>query len=253
MTQVTQVNPRWLGSFFGADLGFHNYEILTIQHIPRKEHAEESALMRSKWFDYRRLHPMQATYYFAASYSRAYGTFMAIAVDRDLGNMRGIKGKDFLCSREKLAIWRLRQMCDRFGVRYDFFLRHAMKWYAERSMNAAHSVKGVGGRVYAVVPPRPAQMMSNQEMITDVMLAWEEHVAAKLPIADDPFYSVQNFVGHADQIAYEQSIVAAIRTRPHPRFSVHAALYVHDALRIETALEAFGERTVLEAISFGGG
>ena len=247
---MTQVKPNWLGTFFGSALGFDNYEILTVQHIPRKERAEEAALMRSKWFDYRRLHPMQASYYFAECYSVAYGRFMEQAVDADLKDMRGLKGKDFLNNREKLSIWRLRQMCDRFGIRYDFFLRQAMAWYAKRSFFTARSIKGQHGRTYAVVAPRPAQLMANQEMITDVMLQWEEHLASALPVVKDPFYSVQNYYGHPDQTVYEKTIVDAVRNRQHKRYALHAALYVHDALRIETALMEFDARDVAEAVSY---
>lgn len=230
---MTQVTPTWLGSFFGADLGFLNYEILTIQHIPRKELKEEPALMRTKWFDYRRLHPMQATYYLADCYNRAYGDFMAMCIDRDLKHMRGFKGKDFLNAREKLSFWRLRQLCDRLGIRYDFFMRHAMRWCFKNGWTRA---------------PRPQHITSNEDLITDAMLAWEEECAAALQVARDPWFLVQNYAGHEDQRAHEQFVVAQIKTRRHPQYALNAALYVHDVLRIEEAIREFDLWRIHDAI-----
>jgi len=244
MTQVTPKHTHiWLGSFFGANLGFLNYEVLTIQHIPKKELKDEAALMRTKWFDYRRLHPMQATYLFAECYNRAYGDFMATCVDKGMRAMRGFKGKDFLEHREKLSIWRLRQLCDKLGIRYDFFLRHAMRWYALRTFNVHR------GEKISLVGPRPSQIASKDDLITDVMLAWEDAQKTSLQTACDPYYRVTNYIGSEDQRAYEDFIVAQIKTRRHRHYSLHAALYIYDAVRVEEAIRQFGAECVEKAIN----
>jgi len=223
----------WLGYFYGHDLNLLHAELLAIQHVPDSLLKKEAALMRTKWFDYRRMHPTKSTYYLAQCYNRAYQDCVSVMKDRSGKFMRGFKGLDVLQSKEKLAFWRLRQLIDSLGMRYDFFLRHAMDW---------HVLNGW------LQPPRPSHLGANQDMITDVMMAWEEECAARLQFCKDERYKSRNFFGHIDQIAYEDFIVAQLGMRRHPQYGLHAALYIEDAIRIERALQAFDHRVVQAAI-----
>lgn len=224
---------EWLGYFYGHDLDLLHAELLAIQHIPASLLKKEAELMRSKWFDYRRMHPTKATYFLAQCYNRAYQDCVVVMKDRSGKFMRGFKGLDMLQSREKLAFWRLRQLIDSLGIRYDFFLRQAMDWHVSAGW---------------LQPPRPSHISSNQDMITDVMMAWEEECAARLQFCKDERYKVRNFFGHVDQLAYEEFLIAQIGTRRHPQYGLHAALYIEDAIRIERALQAFDSRVVQLAI-----
>ena len=51
--------------YFGSDLSVEDYERLRINHIQHSLALHEPALFDTKWFDYRFLHPTQATYLFA--------------------------------------------------------------------------------------------------------------------------------------------------------------------------------------------
>lgn len=229
--------PYWLGHYFGGALSLPHYEVLTIQHIPAKERKDEASLMRSKWFDYRRLHPMQATYYFVKCYNDAYRDFTRMAIDAERAPYaRGIKGHDFLEAREKLAFWRLRRLCDQFGMPYHFFLSFAMRWL--------HKMVG-DGKVYA---PRPAMLGKNEELIADALLAWEEQCEVSLQIASDAYYRVSNFTGSDDQLAHEAFVIKQIQARRVKHYSLHAALYVYDVVRLEEALRQFPQQTVEQAI-----
>lgn len=231
--------PSWLGHHFGGALSFPHYEVLTIQHIPHKELANEAQLMTTKWFDYRRLHPMQATYYFVKCYNDAYRNFCRMAIDADRAAfVRGIKGHDFLMSREKLSFWRLRRLCDQFGMRYDFFLGFAMR--------RLHRMTSEEGKVYA---PRPSMLGRDENLLADALIAWEEQCAISMQIATDSYYRVANFNGSRDQIAHEAFVLDQIAKRRVKRFSLHAALYVYDVVRLEEALRVFGPELVEEAIS----
>lgn len=230
--------PTWLGHFFGGTLGFLHYEVLTIQHIPLKERKDESALFKSKWFDYRRLHPMQATYFFVKCYNDAYRQFCRMAINAETADFtRGIKGHDYLEAKEKLAFWRLRQLCDRMGMRYDFFLGFAMRHL--------HKMVSDDGKVY---PPRPSMLGKNEELIASAMIAWEEQCGFSMRVAADPHYRIANFYGSDDQLAHEAFVVGQIKTRQIKRYSLHAALYVFDALRFEEALRQFDQEAVGQAI-----
>jgi hypothetical protein len=226
---MKQERSTWLGNFFGGNLGFLNYEILTIQHIPVKEMKAEAELMGLKWFDYRQLHPMKATYYFAKCYTVAYQDFYRKSLNAEAAQyVRFLKGHDFLEARENKSIWKLRQLCDRMGMRYDFFLGFAMKRH--------HKMMDCTGKIYA---PRPAHLLCNEELIADAMLAWEEQCQISMQVARNPWYRVSNFNGHKDQLAHEAFVIAQINTRQHKQYSLHAALYLYDTVRIEEALRQF--------------
>ncbi|MCL2874799.1 MAG: hypothetical protein FWF12_00595 [Betaproteobacteria bacterium] len=237
------MTPRavWLGNFYGGNLGFLNYEVLTIGHIPHKDLKCEPDLMASKWFDYRRLHPMQATYYFIKCYNNAYREFYRKAVDADRAPfVRGIKDHDFLTGKEKLTFWRLRQNCDRVGLPYDFFLRFAMHRHMRLIV--------CGKKIYA---PRPAMFVKNEDLFADAMIAWEDARKASLRVATDPYYQVSNYTGSGDQEAHEAFVIEQIKERPIKHYALHSAMYFYDVVRIEEALRCFDVRVVDSAIKEG--
>jgi hypothetical protein len=231
-------HPTWLGNFYGGRFGFLNYEVLTIQNIPHKELKPEAGLMLSKWFDYRKLHPMQATYYFVKCYTDAYRNFCRKAVNFETADyISSIKGKDFLKAREMLSFWRLRQLVDQTGMRYDFFLSFAMSWF--------YRMVSVDGKVY---PPRPAHLLRNEDLIAEVMIAWEEQCSVSLQVARDPYYRVVNFTGSKNQLAHEAFVIGQAKARRFPEYSLRSLIYEFDAIRIEEALRRFDQRVVLSAI-----
>jgi hypothetical protein len=235
----THPRPKWLGNFYGSNIGFLNYEVLTIQHIPRKDLKDETALMTSKWFDYRRLHPMQASYYFVHCYTQAFRNFYRKAINVEAAPfVRCVKEHDFLEAREKLTLWRLRQLCDRIGIRYDFFLNY--------TLDRHYRMVAAGGKVY---PPRPAHILNNESLIADAALAWEEWLSTSLQFAKDPFYRVSNFSDDRRQLDHEAFVVKQIKARRLKHFSIHAAMYVHDVMRIERAMLEFSAEDVNAAIS----
>lgn len=243
--------PKWLGGFYGGNLGFLNYEIFTIQNFARADLKCEAELMTVKWFDYRRLHPLQATYYFVQCYTVAYQDFYRKAIDKDRAPyVRCLSAIDFLEAKERATIFRLRQLVDRLGMRYDFFLRYAMNSHYRmvsqpgRVDKYGHKIKA--GQVYA---PRPGHLLNNEELIAGAVLAWEEQCKASLEIARDPYYRVSNFNGSRDQQAHEAFVIQQIKLRTHPRFALSTALYKYDAVRIEEAIRQFGPGMVHEAIN----
>lgn len=231
----------WSGNYYGSRLNPDHYEILTIQHVPNKERKDESALMQSKWFDYRLMHPMQATYYFVQCYRNAYRDFMRRTMNHEAAPFaKAIKERDFLDSREKLSFWRLRQLVDKLGMRYDFFLHHAM----------SHMHKMIGsGKVYA---PRPAHLGKDEVLMERVVMAWDDLCASSMQVAQSVSYRVSEF-DHpmsVHQRAHEQFVIAQLLRRKHPHFGLHAALYLYDVVSIEAALQAFDQQTVEQAVAF---
>jgi len=231
---MSEVSPSEThGPYFGSALTFNECEILAIANIDRKVLAGEAKLYQDKWFDYRPLHPTQATYLFAHHFNRAYGTFMLTAYGKGGGFMAGFTGKDVMNAREKRSFWLLRQKIDEMGVRYDFFMRKAMDWCITAGWRQ---------------PPRPCHITTNSDMLVEIANAWALERKAKIQYAKSPRYVTSAFVGGPDQLAYEDYLVGEIAQRPHPRFGIHASLYVHDAIRIETVLRRFSGQNVADAI-----
>lgn len=225
--------PDW----FGSSIAHDDAEILAIQLVDRKMLAGEAKLFERKWFDYRQLHPVCATYLMAHHYNIAFGDFIGRALNHDQRFTKAFKGGDVFKARELKSFWRLRQLIDSLGIRYDFFLRTAMNWHIER---------GWGKK--APSPPRPAHVLNNDELIVDVTNAWERECRAKIQYAQSSRFNVSQWIAAPDQLAYQDHLIASIRRRPHRRFALHAALYLFQQLRIEAAIEHFEAHEVAEAI-----
>lgn len=223
--------------WFGSKIDTAHAEILAIGAVDHKLLQPEAKLMTRKWFDYRQLHPVAATYLMAHHYNRAYGDFIGKALSVDRRFTKAFKGGDVMQVHEMRSFWRLRQAIDERGMRYEFFLRRAMDWYIDR---------GWGKK--APSPPRPAHILNNDELLVDMENAWVLDARAKIHYASSPRFHVSQWVAAPDQLAYQEHLIESIKRRPHPRFALHAALYVVEHLRIEAALENFEERVVAEAI-----
>lgn len=230
MSQVEFSTPKllnWAGHFYGNDLDLEHYEILTVQYIPKKERKVETQLMTTKWFDYRLMHPMQATYYFFRQFKSEYRNFYRKAIDHKAADfVKPIKEQDFLLSREALSFWRLRQAVDALGMRYDFFLKTAFDKCFKVIAN---------GRP---LPPRPAQL-KKEELLIDVYHEWESLCGASLQIAKSPYFTASCFHNSAMQLDYEEYIVNQVRKRQAQHYALGTCIYRYDALRLEKAIEAF--------------
>jgi hypothetical protein len=229
---------RLPADYYGSELDFESCEIITLQCIDARLLRAEPALYERKWFDYRQLHPVQATYLMVHFYNRAYGDFLGVAVDRKRRFTAAIKGRDFMLARDRRSFWRLRQKIDELGIRYDFFLRHAMNWLLANGWS-----KG------CKQAPRPQHLLGD-ELIIDVANAWARECRASIQFCESPRFAADAWVGAPDQIAYERWLVDQISRRAHPKFGLHAALYVSGTLRIEAALAHFPLHTVSEAIDY---
>ncbi len=222
--------PKLQGGFYGSELDAAQADIATVQHIQPKLLKNEAELMRKKWFDYRRMHPAVATYMFVSEYVKAFKRMTAEAFDVDRAQyVKGMKEVDFMDSRERNTFWKLRQKADECGVRYDFFMRTAMRWCLSNGWNQ---------------PPRPSQIYANDDMIVAILDAWELECRAKLQYPEDPHFRTENWTGSVDQVAYEEWLIERIKSKRNPAFSLNAAIYEMGVLRIEAALQHFPTATV---------
>lgn len=230
---------NWVGEFYNDNLAFDHYEILMINKIPKKERKIETELMTTKWFDYRLMHPMYASYYFFDLYVKEFQAFWAKAINFEaapfITPFKGEARKDFLKAREGLSIWRLRQKADMLGIRYDFFLKTAF--------NKIHRMQA-GGRV---VPPRPS-MFNSEDLLAEIHLEWLAMCKASLQIACSPYFYVSNFNHSLIQRDHEKFVMDQVAQRSVPHYSLASCLHQYEVVRIESALQRFDEQTVQMAI-----
>ena len=159
----------WLEEFIGKEKDIAECEGLMLT-MPKEIRQNEISLFKSKWFDYRGLHPVKATYYFAHCFTVAYRR--AYAATRDLeasASINPFRVDDVFHSSDINAVWRARQACDTIGVSYEFYATHALE------------VCYRGGWRHL---PRPNQIYS-PAMIDEVTAAWEIHCKDILQIAKD--------------------------------------------------------------------
>jgi hypothetical protein len=231
--------PKFLGKFHGDSWTEKEYDAATLANFSDSAREKESDYFQTKWFDYRRLHPLQATFYWLWCYQDAYQDYIHKYVDME-SYEKGIRS-DFLNSKEKNAIWRARRYCDRNGIPYDVFIRTRFQqkedeWRAKNFF------------------PRPKDMLPSLGLTVEEESAccnWEEPLIIRWAV--DPIYQINAWRGLECQLAYEYYLVEKMQQRRCKAFLghvLHTAIYVRKQLRIETAILNFGIDPVREAQSF---
>jgi hypothetical protein len=196
--------------------------------------AKEVPLFKTKWFDYRRDHPLRSTYMFAQAYREAYRYMTAIRFDRDKAKyVKGFSGDDFLNLKGasgKSGFLRARIIADRYGIPYDFWCREAMRYAEDMSWSNM---------------PRPAQLYS-PEMINHILVRWEREQSVSLRCAEHPFYAPENFVDNPDQQQYQQYLINFIKVPASPMSQALRLATLYDRLT-PGSLAGFDEQTMREA------
>lgn len=193
---------------------------LEIALIPQELRDLEAGLMQSRWFDYRDMLPAQATQHFADRYDAIYReVYSALRDYRKADDVVALRHDDLFKSPELLALWRARQAADAIGCKYDFYLRQAFKMAWDR------------GWTYI---PRPNQIYG-EALTQDIADQWKLERAASLQLAESPFFRNDAYVGHPNQDAYHQYLVAEIKQREHPHLSLARVMFKERALPVEVA------------------
>lgn len=207
-------------SSVGLALRPERYDALTVEHIPTQYWLRESELYAGKWWDYRPMHPLQATYHFVAAYKRAYQAAYARRADTESAKwLKVFAHDDFLegAASTRTALWLARQKADEIGCPYDFFCTRAMH-YAER-------------RDWSMLP-RPQAMYSNKPMYSDdltisqaVERLWAKKCQAEFVYSTDEFYKQGEFVNNIHQRQHRQHLLARLRTDPNRTILTSSLIY----------------------------
>lgn len=193
--------------YIGSNLTHFDYESLTLEFISKKDRADEPCLFDRKFWDYKPLHPMQATYLFAHHYKNAIKSAIMRRTDLYKGlSYKGLKKEDFLeCSKRVInGLWRGRQHADAFGVPYDIWCNSAMKYAESRDWQYL---------------PNPTQIYSKKtssekdiDMVSAIVSRWDEVKSSQFIGATHPFFQAENYCGNPYQRAYQAAILKHLRS-----------------------------------------
>ena len=220
---IDDQNHSPFGNYFGSEFTTQECEKAFLSsNLPLEQAKPEAALMRVKWFDYRNIHYVKATYLFASFYRAAFQRMTGKIIDRDRASfVRGFKGDDLfdLNPRECKGFWKARYTADRLCIPYDFFIRFAMNWTTDRLWKRF---------------PRPTQLYS-RPLLEDMIVAWEVQCAASTPLPVDSRFHLVNYSGHADQDAFQEWLCASISKRVNPEMALATHLHITPMISIEMA------------------
>jgi hypothetical protein len=214
---------------FGTGLTTEEYDFLMHTFIDKKYHQFEVELFKAKWFDYRFIHPVEATYVFFQHYKTAYRNAFARNVDReraefvrigkyedlfDLKNLSNSERTSDGLEQEKRAeirkqktfvtgIWRARQHADAMGLPYEFSIeaciRHTLRYWKQPHL------------------PRPEQI-SSERVCQAVMTEWFEKKQNSVIYSNNPAFKNDAFQGFESQIEHRRHLLdlAGYRSNPNP-------------------------------------
>lgn len=165
----------------------------------------ETELFRKKWFDYRFLHPIQATYYFAHCYEQAHRIAYSRHISRDRAEFIKVLKKPDLFENEPRfinGVFAARQYADAIGAPYDFFIeasiRHRLAYWKQKHL------------------PQPSHLYADW-VCEKVFNEWEDSKRHRVRHAENRLYRAPNYEGSRDQDEHRGFLVDTALSRADPK------------------------------------
>lgn len=200
------------GTFHGFEKEPEELEAEYIAAIKKGLRGRESALFAKKWFDYRFLNPVTATWLFAHEYTQAYRQyFVRVRLSAKDAEWRLPVAKldAIFHTRHATGFVTARQWADEMGVPYDFYLSRIM-YYTQVREWERH--------------PMPAQLYA-EDMLEYVWEKWTERQAEFTRRAIHPAFKAGRYQpGNPHQEAYYDYLCNAISKKPHSKYMLADAL-----------------------------
>lgn len=171
---------------FGVDVSRWDADLLAHKFIRKEWLAIEVPLAHGKWFDYRFMNPVAATYLFAHEYKKVYRDAYRRNIDTLVGDyIKPLPDDLFRPKRETphtraviAWIWRARQVADAMGMPYDIYLQRAYHWLT-RYWRRGHL-------------PQPSHLYT--DLVTDrTAIDWDEYQRAHLYYSKLPAFKSAEF------------------------------------------------------------
>jgi hypothetical protein len=217
------VNSEVFGDFTGSDLNILSCEALIQSRWGRKEILAERGLLQDKWWDYRLLHPVHSTYYFAhvldcelRAIIRAYVND-APARTTETGRLLdwyAIKPGDVFqppndpksvpyWKRKIVGLIRARQIADSDGIPYDLFCREGLK----------HFYLGGGSYMLARARIPEVNWLYSDACLLVIRKKWVEQMEMWVQTAKHPIYRLPNDDGHIDRTQHRDWLMQQLDGR----------------------------------------
>jgi hypothetical protein len=196
----------------------------------------EVSLFKNKWFDYRFLHPVQATLKYIIEYKRIYreifgevfNTKIAPYINPVKGNFLELTNKAFIS-----GIWHGRQVADALGMPYaqfiDLALRAVLRHWRQSFM------------------PRPCHLYDSRD-IEKVSKSWEELKQARFYFSEEEEYLNGNYVGSSIQNDHHNWILDQLDQRQVKDFSIKS-LIEKQLIPITKLEEKYGKTEIQSILS----
>jgi hypothetical protein len=209
---------------FGQNFDIYKYDELQFLNVRKDWQEYEVMLFGSKWFDYRFMHPVRATYLYAYEFERAYRSSFRSTIDhRAADHIRVFKKSDlFECDKTVISgIWRGRQHADALCMPYNLYVTLALEALL-RHWNRNHL-------------PRPTQIYS-AEVCAAVSSEWKRRQEVQVFYSTHHAYRAQNYIGSRDQNDHHEWLLHLASKRQNP---VHLLInFLKEDLLPERKIEA---------------
>ena len=188
--------------------------------------------MATRWFDYRDMHPVAATYLFAHFYVEQTRKFYIQNVDiRTVEDARAFTPDDIFMSRDLTSMWLARRAADELGLPYPFVLQFAQSRFLSRLQHRL---------------PRPNQLYG-EEFEIDVAAAWTERLGCQLTYSTQPRYKASAWARQLSQAQHVKFVVQQVKRRPGPHHRILARLFNEDVLAAHLIKNQFSQKELLDA------
>lgn len=205
----------------GTEITQQDMDALSIQFIPFDVLADEALLFQTKHWDYRFMHPVEATQRYTQAYKAAYKRATARRLDVYIGrNVKGVKKDQFweLTASEITSLWKGRQMADRMGCDYDFYCEHVMQFASKALYARLPRPQGC----YAHKSPASVEGMPT--MIEFIGMSWAERSKTQTIYATHEGYQIANYCGGHEQNLYLNYLVQRVRHSNLPEGALASAI-----------------------------
>ncbi|HQO30476.1 MAG TPA: hypothetical protein PKY22_13290, partial [Accumulibacter sp.] len=200
-----------------------------------------------KWWDYKPIHPLHATYEFAEAYIESYVRATKKRYgDKEGQHVKPLRFRNFLKCEPAVVtgMWRARQFADRIGCTYEFYCEKAMKFASACDWKYL---------------PRPHLMYSTTtvgdlpSMLEYIEAQWQENRKTQFMIAKSDFYKNENFRGNIYQIKHQQALMRFLEGYSGNRAYIATAwvfdqrILLPDLVKIRLGSEFYNEISRLAA------
>lgn len=182
--QQQQVSSH-LGEFKGQGKTVAEYDRIALSLIKPSHLKIEDELFGTKWFDYRMLHPTEATFYFAHVYLQILREQWARDVDyREAEHRASLPDNRVIFKEPKAANnwWKARQAADACGARYSVFIRGIFVYARDNGWSQWHGANLAQNR--NIYPP--PGFMAHGKLLEAGIEAWQNEAAAYMQRYDSP-------------------------------------------------------------------